>query len=673
MSDNSVTVKRKIWMRIGAVALAAAVAIGGSAVGAGSSYAAAQTGVSDRSEKAVQWAIATAKDNKHGYSMVSSRRWGNPDYDCGTFVTSAFRAAGFTLNGFACVGNNMVRIYQAEGFRWIPASEIGFSKNYIAPASLQRGDILVDKDRHAEIYIGNNQDVGAHRDYDGVAGDSSGREVSVSGYYYNVAGVVWDGVLRYVGTNQTSNNSKPAGVVKTKIAKVTAKSRTYNGSVITPVLTVTDKNGNAVPAGSYSVKYSGDRTNAGSFIVKVTGKGNYSGSASCYAKIKPKSAAKAVVASISARNYTGAMIKPKPSVKLNGKKLVKNQDYSYKWTNSGTKGTVNVVFKNNYKGTLTKTFKINKMTLKSFSPKLGATKFVYDGSAAQPAVIAGKLKKNTDYTVSYKNNVNAGKASATIQAKGMVSGKKTLKFTIQKHSLSGDAASISVDDVTYNGEAQMPSIHFSNPATTVVTDFRNNRDAGTGSVTIKGTNNYSGTVKKTFQILAVSLSDPAVKITGIKNQKYTGAAADFSNVAVAYTCAGADGSSKTLRAVLGRDYTLSAPHSDRVGKHTVTLTGKGNYQGTFKKSYKILPAKVTGLKLRRNGRGVITVSYPEVPGGVYYQIKYKKSGSSWKTVKTKLVSKNIRKLAAGKYSVQVRAYKSGACGKWSAVKKITVK
>lgn len=41
-------------------------------------------------ESAISWAIAIANDNSHGYSQSS--RWG-PDYDCSSFVISAFRSA----------------------------------------------------------------------------------------------------------------------------------------------------------------------------------------------------------------------------------------------------------------------------------------------------------------------------------------------------------------------------------------------------------------------------------------------------------------------------------------------------------------------------------------------------------------------------------------------------
>ena len=41
-------------------------------------------------ENAISWALGIADDDSHGYSQLQNRRWGNPDYDCSTFVITAF-------------------------------------------------------------------------------------------------------------------------------------------------------------------------------------------------------------------------------------------------------------------------------------------------------------------------------------------------------------------------------------------------------------------------------------------------------------------------------------------------------------------------------------------------------------------------------------------------------
>lgn len=137
-------------------------------------------------EKAVQWALDTAADDSHGYSQ--SVRWG-PDYDCSSFVISAYKAAGFNV-GNAVYTGNMKSELTAHGFAW--------STNL---SGLKRGDILLvhnDNRQHTELYLGNNKNVGAHSSENGGiygrAGDQTGREISVTNYY----DAPWEGFLRAI-------------------------------------------------------------------------------------------------------------------------------------------------------------------------------------------------------------------------------------------------------------------------------------------------------------------------------------------------------------------------------------------------------------------------------------------------------------------------------------------
>lgn len=143
-------------------------------------------------EKAVQWAIDTANDDSHGYSQAN--RWGNPDYDCASFVISAYRSVGFKLKSAVHCGN-MKQAFIDEGFVWIPNTEIDLSTSKY----LKRGDILLNTRSHTEIYIGDNMQVGAHDgtydiyDYNDP-GDSTGLEICPVKY---TNGSRWEGILRY--------------------------------------------------------------------------------------------------------------------------------------------------------------------------------------------------------------------------------------------------------------------------------------------------------------------------------------------------------------------------------------------------------------------------------------------------------------------------------------------
>lgn len=137
-------------------------------------------------ETMLTWAVNIANDNSHGWNI--NDRLGNPDYDCSSFVCTAAHQAGFNVSASLST-YTMKDNFVAAGFTWIPWEQIG------GVANLKRGDILLDIDRHTEIYLGNNQMVGAHSNYDGKPGDSSGKEISVGNYSYGS----WNGVLRYNG------------------------------------------------------------------------------------------------------------------------------------------------------------------------------------------------------------------------------------------------------------------------------------------------------------------------------------------------------------------------------------------------------------------------------------------------------------------------------------------
>ena len=123
----------------------------------------------------VNWIIMIANDDSHGYSL--SRRFLNPDVDCASFVYYALLNNGYgtdQLGTYPFTTFVMPDILTSIGFREIPYSR----------SVLQPGDILWTIS-HTEVYIGDNQRVGAHSDYDRVPGDSSGEEVDISPMHDN--------------------------------------------------------------------------------------------------------------------------------------------------------------------------------------------------------------------------------------------------------------------------------------------------------------------------------------------------------------------------------------------------------------------------------------------------------------------------------------------------------
>ena len=207
----------------------------------------------------------------------------------------------------------------------------------------------------------------------------------------------------------------------------------------------------------------------------------------------------------------------------------------------------------------------------------------YTGKALTPAVtvIYGKktLKQDTDYTVSYKNNVMPGKATVTVTGKGNYTGSANITFLI-RGPLS--KCKLTVKDQTYTGKALKPAV--------------------------------------------------TVKFGSKKLKK-------------------------------GTDYTVSYTKNKAVGVATVTVTGKGDYTGTKKVTFKILPRTVAISKLTA-GKQRLTVKWTRRAEATGYELQYamKSSFAEAKTVRIKknaTVSATIKKLKTGKtYYVRLRSYKT---------------
>lgn len=140
-------------------------------------------------ERAVEWAIKTANDNSHGYSQSS--RWG-PDYDCSSFVITAWEQAGVPVKkAGASYTGNMRSAFLACGFTDV-TYETGLSSGY----GIQAGDVLLNYSAHTCLAIGDGK-VANCRTNEGNAqtGDQSGNEIRIQTYW----NYPWNCVLRYKG------------------------------------------------------------------------------------------------------------------------------------------------------------------------------------------------------------------------------------------------------------------------------------------------------------------------------------------------------------------------------------------------------------------------------------------------------------------------------------------
>lgn len=153
-------------------------------------------------EKAVQWAINTANDNSHGYSQAD--RWG-PDYDCSSFVITAYQQAGLALReAGASYTGNMRNAFLNCGF--FDATKL---VNLGSGGGIQAGDVLLSSG-HTCLAIGAGRVANCRTDEGHPqSGDQSGNEIRLQNYWNNS----WTAVLRYKGQNPETE-AQPAAPVK---------------------------------------------------------------------------------------------------------------------------------------------------------------------------------------------------------------------------------------------------------------------------------------------------------------------------------------------------------------------------------------------------------------------------------------------------------------------------
>ena len=323
---------------------------------------------------------------------------------------------------------------------------------------------------------------------------------------------------------------------------------------------------------------------------------------------------------------------------------------------------------------------VTTVNISSCASSLAKTSYVYTGSAIKPAATVtynGKaLVNGTDYTITYKNNINKGTATATITGKGKYTGSKDITFSITAKSLSAATLKLSAASYAYSGSARKPGTTVTLSSKTLVknTDYtvtyKNNINKGTATVTITGKGNYSGTKSTTFTIKALALSK--VTVTGLPKAKYYTAKAIKPALTLKY-------GTKTLKA--GTDYTIAYKNNKAIGKATITLKGKGNFSGTVTLNFKIIPKKTTLKTATSPKTKRLKVTYSKVANITGYQIVYSTSSDfskNKKSVNTKATSKTISSLTKGKtYYVKVRTYKTVSGTKYysgySAVKKVKIK
>ena len=281
---------------------------------------------------------------------------------------------------------------------------------------------------------------------------------------------------------------------------------TYSGSPQTPgIILVADGNKTLVEGTDYYITYL-NNVNAGEATIRIIGAGMYAGTVEKKFTIGKASLSDVeVVFEQDAYAATGSAIEARFKVIFNGV-VVDEKQYTAEYKDNVNIGRASVVLtaagNSNFTGTKTANFTIAAKAAADLTVILEKDSYDYTGTAITPAVVVKDgekvLKADTDYTVTYEDNVYAGTGSVVIGGRGIYSGTKNVSFRIK-----GKPAIINTDQDSYIKYVPTSKPFLLNAKTTSDAAgfeyFSSNTDVisvdASGLVTITGTGKATVTVK----------------------------------------------------------------------------------------------------------------------------------------------------------------------------------
>ena len=377
--------------------------------------------------------------------------------------------------------------------------------------------------------------------------------------------------------------------------------------------------------------------------------------------------------------YDGKPHSPSLTLTYGTTTLRNGKDYKLTYHNNVKSGTASVHIEglNAYAGSKDVTYKILRRAIYAKSIHVDAIPSkTYTGCAQKPLPLlkygTTTLKNGIDFTLSYKNNSNAGTAQLIIKGKGNYGGCLTKSFIIHKRNLTS-VSNKPLATRTYTGSAQKPLPLLNYGSVTLkngrdyTLSYAHNVNSGIAKVIVKGKGNYTGSMTKTFKIKKRDIA--TVSMNKLSNQSYSGKAIQ-PNVTLTY--------GKTVLKK-NRDYTIQYGTNKKCGKATLKIIGKGGYGGSMCKTFTIVPKQPLKLHLTTSKHKAINVSYKKAVGASGVQIAYCAKGSNhWNYNQTSRNCYQLHTLSSGKqYQIKVRSYVTIAnvrhYGSWGKVQLVKIK
>lgn len=233
----------------------------------------------------------------------------------------------------------------------------------------------------------------------------------------------------YKGTVTKTFTIKPRSIGNCDTS-LASSSVYFRGTRIKPAVTVKNGSKTLTQGTDYTVAYY-DNLSVGTARAVITGKGNYTGTVTKTFKIEQRSIGNCdIVLGADSYYFNGTRIKPSVKVYCNGVEMY-NGNYTVSYANNLSAGTASITLtgKNNLKGTVTKTFKINPRNIGNCTVTLTKN----TANKYQPTVsvkIGDSEIYSGNYTVTYKTSTDKKTVAVTLTGKNNLSGSVTKTYTV---------------------------------------------------------------------------------------------------------------------------------------------------------------------------------------------------------------------------------------------------
>lgn len=299
--------------------------------------------------------------------------------------------------------------------------------------------------------------------------------------------------------------------------------------------------------------------------------------------------------------YEGEDIRPAVVIKLDGKTLIEDVDYKIIYQSGADTGTMlfKVIGMGNYKGEADFYYNIVRRDIAEATvEKLPDCIYTGDELCPLPVITWNgfTLVPDEDYEVRYFENVNAGFGVAVIYGKGNFCGTQRVKFRIFGKGVENAAVS-EIPDMAYNGDEIRPEITVTvdgaalKEGTDYTVEYINNTEQGTAEVIISGIGNYSGVIRKTFNIYKNSVNAFTV-FSDKEDLVYSGS--ELKPEIEVYF-----GTEKLSEGV---DYEISIADNISAGTATVTVIGIGRFEGERTYTFTIQPCEISEKEISVSGK-----------------------------------------------------------------------